>query len=120
MTNYICVTCGVQYAETSGPPAQCIICEEERQYVNAKGQQWTTLDDLRRTRQNRIQTEEPGLTGIGSEPSFAIGQRALVVQGKDGNVLWDCISLIDDQTVTAVRALGGLKAIAISHPHFYS
>jgi hypothetical protein len=35
-------------------------------------------------------------------------------------VLWDCISLIDDPTVAVVKSLGGLAAIAISHPHFYS
>jgi len=32
-------------------------------------------------------------------------------------VLWDCISLLDDATVEAVRALGGISAIAVSHPH---
>ncbi|MCB0154960.1 MAG: MBL fold metallo-hydrolase, partial [Anaerolineae bacterium] len=37
-----------------------------------------------------------------------------------GNILWDCISFIDDDTVAAIRARGGLAAIAISHPHFYS
>jgi len=35
-------------------------------------------------------------------------------------VLWDCITLIDDATVSAVRELGGIRAIAISHPHYYS
>jgi hydrophobic/amphiphilic exporter-1 (mainly G- bacteria), HAE1 family len=34
--------------------------------------------------------------------------------------LWDCISLINDATVTLINGLGGLKAIAISHPHFYT
>jgi glyoxylase-like metal-dependent hydrolase (beta-lactamase superfamily II) len=124
MTAYICVTCGVQYAELESAPAHCLICEEERQYVNAKGQMWTTLSELRTTHRNRIVGEEPGLTGIGSEPSFAIGQRALLVQaaggGEPAGVLWDCISLVDDATVKAVRALGGIRAIAISHPHFYS
>jgi hypothetical protein len=38
----------------------------------------------------------------------------------DGNILWDCISLIDDATVTLINGLGGLRAIAISHPHFYT
>jgi hypothetical protein len=37
-----------------------------------------------------------------------------------GNILWDCIALIDDATVDLVRALGGLNAIAISHPHYYT
>ena len=67
-----------------------------------------------------IREEEPGLTGIGTEPSFAIGQRALLVEAPGGNVLWDCITLLDDEIEAAVRARGGLSAIAISHPHYYS
>src|SRR5205823_1967696 len=69
---------------------------------------------------NVIRRLEPGLHGIGTEPSFAIGQRALVVQSPGGNVLWDCVSLIDEATVQAVRELGGVAAVAISHPHYYS
>jgi hypothetical protein len=38
----------------------------------------------------------------------------------EGNILWDCISLIDDATITLIKGLGGLHAIAISHPHFYT
>ncbi len=58
--------------------------------------------------------------GIGTEPSFAIGQRALLVQSPAGNLLWDCVTLLDDQTIERVNELGGIRAIAISHPHFYS
>lgn len=96
------------------------MCEDERQYIGWDGQQWTTLAELRRGHHNRIQAYEPSLTGIGTEPKFAIGQRALLVQTSSGNVLWDCISLLDDETVDSVHALGGIAAIAISHPHFYS
>jgi hypothetical protein len=32
----------------------------------------------------------------------------------------DCISLIDDATITLINGVGGLHAIAISHPHFYT
>jgi len=60
MTAYICVTCGVQYAESESAPGHCVICEEERQYINAKGQMWTTLSELRTTHRNRIVSEEPG------------------------------------------------------------
>ena len=63
---------------------------------------------------------EAELIGIGTSPAFGIGQRALLVRTPDGNVLWDCISLVDDATVEIVQALGGLKAIAISHPHYYT
>jgi hypothetical protein len=38
----------------------------------------------------------------------------------DANVLWDCITLLDDETAAAVDERGGLDAIAISHPHYYS
>jgi len=38
---------------------------------------------------------------------------------KPGNILWDCVSLIDSDTVARIQALGGISAIAISHPHYY-
>ena len=41
------------------------------------------------------------------------------MRSEAGNLLWDCISLVDDSTVARVEALGGIDAIAISHPHYY-
>lgn len=120
MDHHICVTCGTQFAATPAPPAQCPICEDERQYIGPGGQRWTTLAALRRDHSAVIRPVEPGLTGIGVTPAFGIGQRALLVQAPGGNVLWDCVSLLDDPTVAAVRALGGIAAIAISHPHYYT
>ncbi len=120
MEHFICQTCGTQFAATAVTPPGCPICEDERQYIGHNGQQWITLSVLQKSRHNRIQEAEPGLTGIGSEPRFAIGQRALLLQTDEGNLLWDCISLLDEETVTAVNDRGGIRAIAISHPHFYS
>ena len=34
-------------------------------------------------------------------------------------MLWDCVPLLTEQAVDHVRSLGGLKAIAVSHPHYY-
>ena len=42
------------------------------------------------------------------------------MQSPHGNVLWDCISLLDSQTVEFIRDRGGIKIIAISHPHYYT
>jgi glyoxylase-like metal-dependent hydrolase (beta-lactamase superfamily II) len=120
MLPLICTTCGTQHAETPAPPARCAICEDERQYVGWCGQQWITPAELRAGHTNQIRLEEPGLTGVGTMPKFGIGQRALLVQSPAGNILWDCISLIDDATIEVVRNLGGLAAIAISHPHYYA
>jgi glyoxylase-like metal-dependent hydrolase (beta-lactamase superfamily II) len=120
MPHFLCVTCGVQFAESPAPPPRCPVCEDERQYVPPRGQQWTTLDALRRDHRNEVKEEEPNLYGIGTAPKFAIGQRALLVRTPGGNVLWDCVSLLDDATMRAVNDLGGLAAVAVSHPHFYS
>jgi hypothetical protein len=103
--------------ETETPPANCRICEDERQYIGHNGQQWTTIPELKKEHHNRIEEIEPGLVGIGTVPGFAIGQRALLVRTPNGNVLWDCISLLDEDTVEAVQKLGGISAIAVSHPH---
>ncbi|MGH6726811.1 MAG: MBL fold metallo-hydrolase [Pseudolabrys sp.] len=118
MPQFICTACGMQYAESDKPPAQCAICEEERQYVPPRGQTWTTLDALAQSHMNSLREYEPGILGIGA--GFAIGQRALLVRTPGGNVLWDCVATLDAATVSAIKGLGGIKAIAISHPHFYT
>src|SRR5215470_16658074 len=117
---FICTTCGTQYSPSDTAPAQCVICEEERQYVPPSGQSWITPERLAARSANTFRQHEEGLIGIGTLPTFAIGQRAILVVTPSGNVLWDCISLLDDATIALITGLGGLKAIAISHPHFYT
>jgi glyoxylase-like metal-dependent hydrolase (beta-lactamase superfamily II) len=120
MPTFICTACGTQYAPSEAPPAECAICTEERQYVPPSGQSWTTLESLAVRFFNSYREHEPGLIGIGTQPNFAIGQRAMLVRTPHGNILWDCISLVDAATVSLIKGLGGLSAIAISHPHFYT
>ena len=119
MIAYLCATCGVQFADSAAEPETCPICLDQRQYVPETGQRWTTLDELRADHRNELRPEGE-LTGIGTEPWFAIGQRALLVPFGDGNLMWDCTTLIDDAGVAELRERGGLAAIAISHPHYYS
>lgn len=120
MTNYICKTCGVQYGETASPPEHCLICEDERQYIGMGGQQWTTLDEMLADGLANIVWEGLDLTYIKTNPAFAISQCARILHTQTGNILWESISFIDDATVEEVERLGGISAIAISHPHFYS
>lgn len=120
-TAFICRTCGVQYAPTIEPPAACPICLDERQYVGWDGQRWTTLDELRAEgRQNEVREIAPGVLVVATTPPVAIGQRALIARSSTGNVMWDCVTLVDDASIAAVRQQGGLRAIAISHPHFHA
>lgn len=120
MPSYICTACGQAYAPSDEPPAECRICTDERQYVNPKGQAWTTLDELQRTHRNDIRQLEPNLIGIGAVPQIAIGQRALFIAQPGGGVLWDLTPLVTDEVVAQIRVLGGVRAIAISHPHYYA
>lgn len=84
------------------------------------GQAWTTLEELKNNGYRiELRDQDPLLVGVGIEPSFAIGQRAVLVRTADGNFLWDCIGFIDDEAVDAIRGWGGIAGLAMSHPHFY-
>lgn len=86
----------------------------------ADGQAWTTAADLRADgHRNEFRELEPGLHGFRTNPVFAIGQRSLLIQTATGNLLWDVQSHLDEETIARVQGLGGIAAIASSHPHFY-
>ena len=119
MQAFICTTCGTQFAPAAEAPPTCPICNDERQYLLPTGQSWTTLERLNLTHMTSFR-DDGGLIGLSASPSFAIGQRALLVRTPTGNVLWDCISRLDRVTVDLINGLGGLAAIAISHPHYYT
>ena len=113
----LCRTCGTSY---EGTPERCAICEDERQYVPASGQAWIDYATVTATHANKWQQLEPQLFSIKTVPAFAINQRALLLRTPHGNILWDCIANLDPATQTLIAALGGLRAIAISHPHYYT
>jgi hypothetical protein len=118
MPFWTCEQCGAQFPDSSAPPSSCPICEDDRQYVNWNGQAWLSHEEM--SGSHRVAwRDDLGIAGLGVEPSFAIGQRALLLREPDGCVMWDCIPLATGDAVAYVRSLGGLKAIAISHPHYY-
>lgn len=122
MQNYICVTCGVQYKKSKVEPEQCIVCMDERQYVRVKGQAWTTLEKMIKDNcyQNEITRDEKNLHSLTTTPSFGIGQTAYLIQSYGFNLLWDCLTFIDEKTIYEIKKLGGIHAIALSHPHYYA
>jgi hypothetical protein len=120
MPLFLCSTCGTSYPPSDAPPQHCPICDDERQWVPATGQAWTTADQLERRHANAWRLHEPGLLSLHTVPAFAINQRAFLLKTPAGNILWDCIAQIDDATRDIVQGLGGLSAIAISHPHYYT
>ncbi len=119
MTKPICQTCGTQYADSERPPAHCAICDDDRQYVGWTGQRWTSHAALAKDHRQRIE-EEDGLLAFGVTPAFAIDQRAFLLPTDAGNILWECLPLVTEEAVEAIRARGGLDRIVVSHPHFYA
>jgi len=118
-TTWVCRTCGTQYPPSDDPPGACPICEDPRQYVPAGGQVWLPWDEVVAGHAADVR-DDHGILGIGCAPELGIGQRALLVKSAAGNVLWDCVPFLDADLVRRVAEEGGLAAIAISHPHFYT
>ncbi|HLV55067.1 MAG TPA: MBL fold metallo-hydrolase [Actinotalea caeni] len=117
MTFWICATCAVEHAERV---PVCAICDDERQWVPADGQRWTTLAELAANGTRVEITElEPDLYGLTTQESVGIGQQSKLLRTPAGNLLWDPVGFVDDDAVARVRALGEVAFIAASHPHMF-
>ncbi|STB59011.1 Metallo-beta-lactamase superfamily [Citrobacter freundii] len=116
----LCKACGTSYEVADSLPEHCNICQDERQSVPATGQEWVDFAALCASHTNKWQQHDSALLSIRTVPGFAIDQRAFILRTSEGNILWDCIATLDDATKMLIKSLGGLKAIAISHPHYYT
>ncbi|KAI9792127.1 MAG: hypothetical protein M1835_008058 [Candelina submexicana] len=120
----ICTACGTQFDRTQGLDLRdCKICDDPRQFVPTSGQSFTTLADLRKGNYENQWVHDPEdsrIWWVRTEPQFAIGERAFLLQTAAGNVLWDLIAYLDQKTIDFINAKGGLKAIVISHPHYWT
>jgi hypothetical protein len=98
----------------------CAICSDERQWVPADGQQWTTLDELAAAGHHTLVRElEPDLFAVTVEPGVGIGQQAHLVRTPEGNLLWDPPGYLDEGGVRRILDLGDVAAISSSHPHMF-
>ncbi|KAK4569496.1 hypothetical protein LTR86_003259 [Recurvomyces mirabilis] len=120
----LCNACGTQYPVTTpSNKDSCKICDNPRQFVPPEGQTFTTLVTLRNQGHRNVwwqDKQNPKIWSVRTEPQFAIGERAMLLQTEAGNILWDLIPFLDPETVDRIYDFGGLKAIVISHPHYYS
>ncbi|KAL9128780.1 MAG: hypothetical protein Q9217_002609 [Psora testacea] len=114
----ICTACGSQFDAVFGKPrTNCRICEDPRQFVPPSGQSWTTLHQIKEKHENKWAQDprDPRIWSFWTEP-----KRAFILQTPNGNMMWDMITLLDDATIKKINSLGPLKAIVVSHPHFYT
>jgi hypothetical protein len=115
MSIWLCATCGIEFEAQL--PAECPVCADDRQYLPKGGQIWITLDALQATRSATVRELEPDLYAITVTPSVGIGHRGLLVRTPHGNLLFDPPGYLDDALIETLRELGGIAAIASSHPH---
>ncbi|KAK7999281.1 hypothetical protein PG990_011881 [Apiospora arundinis] len=121
----VCTACGTQFPTADRQAVTtCFICDDPRQFTLRDGQNFTTLDDLRGSGHKNTFTplfsrtslpdsgDDDGgdgwaFTSIVTEPKFGIGQRAILIRTpRHGNVLWDCVTLLDEWTFIQIKALG--------------
>lgn len=118
VTIWTCSTCAIEHSDSAQPPHICEICSDERQYLPVGGQQWTTREELASQGMRIVISElEPGLYAVETEPELGIGQRGLLLQTPGGNLLFEPPGFIDADGIAAIQGLGGVAAIASSHPH---
>ena len=114
---WICRTCAVESAQRA---EVCPICADERQWVPAGGQEWTTLDRLQAEGHRvTVRELEPDLFGLSVSPGVGIAQESKLLRTPAGMLLWDPVGYVDETAVAAVRALGDVVAVAASHPHMF-
>jgi glyoxylase-like metal-dependent hydrolase (beta-lactamase superfamily II) len=113
------MTCGTQYPPRAGARSACPICLDERQYVGWSGQRWIDSAELASTSEIRFE-DCSGVMTMFLEPSFAISQRAFLIPQDGGLLMWECLSAVTGAALERIAGMGGVKAIAISHPHFYA
>lgn len=115
----ICQTCGTRYSAGKFNENECTVCADDRQYVNKNGQSWTSYAELKKKHTLKLNKIREDLYEISMQPSFAIGQKVHLLLRKEGNILWDCLPFLDEAAAAFIKSLGGIEAIAISHPHYY-
>ncbi|RSH77825.1 uncharacterized protein EHS24_002885 [Apiotrichum porosum] len=117
----MCATCATQYP---APRRNCPVCDDPRQYVPGSGQAWTTLGKLiEEGRKNIVMQdkEDERIKLLGTVPSFAISQSPFLIETNGGSYIWDCMGTLTPALVDYLTHLKTpLKAMAISHPHFFS
>ena len=117
MSFWICATCAVEHGERI---EVCAICADERQWVPADGQRWTTLSEMTDAGYRTEFVElEPDLWAISSRPGAGIGQQSKLVRTDAGCLLFDPIGFLDDAGVQGILEVGPVVAIVASHPHMY-
>ncbi|PWW73292.1 hypothetical protein C7212DRAFT_353919 [Tuber magnatum] len=119
----VCRACGTQF-DTSDRNVlkNCRICDDPRQFIPPTGQEFTTLAEMKGNYETMMAPDQTNgsIISLWTEPKFAIGQRAFLIKTPHGNVLWDLITYLSDEDIRRIDQEGGIQAIVISHPHYYT
>ncbi|WP_208301199.1 hydrolase [Mycobacterium sp. DL440] len=125
MPTWICTGCGVEHPDSTVAPAESCVLTSEVVSIEERGDlpphgSWTTLAALAADpHETEYVDHGRGVHSLRRVPRFAIGHRSFLVQTAHGNLLWDSPSYLDDDILGLVHRLGGVAAVATSHPHMF-
>ena len=116
MTVFLCRACGTSFPDAEAPPAAL---PDLRRRAAVRAERRPGLDDRARRWPPGTATpgssSSPGSLSLQTVPAFAINQRAFLVATPAGNLLWDCVALLDAATeaiVRGARRAGGDRDLA--------
>ncbi|RCK70090.1 hypothetical protein DT076_08850 [Desertihabitans brevis] len=116
---WFCLTCGAEHALGPVPLEHCPICLDDRQYARPSGQRWAWLDEPA-AGDRRVTVEEwsrprPARAGCAGRSPSRVDRDAV----PPANLLSHPVGSLDAELVDWIRELGGVAAIASSHPHMF-
>ena len=126
MTIWICDGCGLEHDDSPALPVEGCVFASDEVSVQERGDlgphgSWTTHEELaRQSHTTHHRDHGRGVHSLRREPRLAIGHWSFVVRTPQGNLLWDPPAYIDPVVVGIVEALGGVSAVATSHPHMFA
>lgn len=125
MPTWICTGCGVEHPDSATEPADSCVLTSEIVSIEERGDlpphgTWTTLEALAAQPHHTEHVDHGrGVHSLRRAPRFAIGHRSFLAQTAQGNLLWDAPGYLDDEITDLVHGLGGVDAVAASHPHMF-
>ncbi|BBN04693.1 hypothetical protein MPTK1_3g06910 [Marchantia polymorpha subsp. ruderalis] len=111
----VCGHCGTMFG-VGKARGDCVICTDDRQLgLLPWGQSWGTYSQLRRLEAPLLlRNAERDLVEISYTTKR---QRCFLILNPLGNILWGSTTFLDDAAIVTIKKLGGIRAIAVSHPH---
>jgi glyoxylase-like metal-dependent hydrolase (beta-lactamase superfamily II) len=115
----ICTYCGNRTFIGEGETPECLICANRYVPEPKARVRFKRPDALLPDHHTEIVQLEEDIWRFYVRPNLGIRHYAFFIQRPGGNVLMDMQPILTNDLAAWIGAKGGLKAIVLSHPHYY-